>query len=131
MLNQKPFLTNFNFSISLAFPELQTSVKGLHTFADPVEAVQAAHCIYIGGGNSFVLLKKLYDLNLVDVIRRRVLQDGIAYMGSSAGSNVATRSIQTTNDMPIIYPPTYVICSKKKLFFIISQFNIYFFIFKI
>lgn len=88
------------------FAELQTSVKGLHTFPDPVAAVKSAHCIYIGGGNTFVLLKKLYELNLVEVIRKRVLEDGIAYMGSSAGSNVATRSIQTTNDMPITYPPT-------------------------
>lgn len=90
----------------MAFAELQTSVKGLHTFPDPIAAINSAQCIYIGGGNSFVLLKKLYDLNLVDVIRKRVLEDGMAYMGSSAGSNVATKSIQTTNDMPIIFPPT-------------------------
>lgn len=55
-------------------------MKGLHTFPDPVEAIKTAQCIYIGGGNSFVLLKKLYDLNLVDVIRKRVLDDGMAYM---------------------------------------------------
>lgn len=85
---------------------LNTSVKGIHTFPDPIEAVKSAQCVYIGGGNSFVLLKKLYELNLVEIIRQRVLEDGMAYMGSSAGSNVATRSIQTTNDMPITYPPT-------------------------
>lgn len=81
-------------------------MKGIHTFDDPIEAVKSAECVYIGGGNSFVLLKKLYELDLVGIIRKRVLEDGMAYMGSSAGSNVATRSIQTTNDMPITYPPT-------------------------
>lgn len=83
-----------------------TTVKGIHTFPNPVDAVKSAQCVYIGGGNSFVLLKTLYEKNLIDVLRKRVLEDGMPYMGSSAGSNVATRSIQTSNDMPITYPPT-------------------------
>lgn len=81
-------------------------MKGLHTFENPVAAVNEAKCIYVGGGNTFVLLKKLYELNLIETIRKRVFNDGLAYMGSSAGSNAATISIQTTNDMPIVYPPT-------------------------
>ncbi|MFQ3648992.1 MAG: dipeptidase PepE [Gemmataceae bacterium] len=79
---------------------------GLHTFADPVAAVRSAEGLFVGGGNTFRLLATLSGQELLEPIRERVRQ-GMPYLGVSAGCNVATPSIRTTNDMPIVQPPSF------------------------
>ncbi len=82
------------------------ALRGIHREPDPVAAVHQARAIYIGGGNTFRLVNALYELNLLDPIRARVL-DGLPYMGVSAGTNVACPTMMTTNDMPIVRPPSF------------------------
>lgn len=91
------------------FLRLGLMVDSLHeggTSAAMQAQVRAAEAVFIGGGNTFRLLKTLYDHDVVGAIRERALL-GMPYIGSSAGTNVATASIQTTNDMPIVYPPSF------------------------
>ncbi len=85
-------------------------VDAIHETPDPAAAVGAAEAVFIGGGNTFVLLSALYEHGLIELIRHRVAE-GMPYMGSSAGSNVAGLTIGTTNDMPIVQPPAFTACA--------------------
>jgi dipeptidase E len=87
------------------FGQLGCEVHGLHRAADFVQELSAADLIIGGGGNTFHLLHELYRHDLIGALRRRI-SEGIHYLGWSAGSNIACPSIRTTNDMPIIWPPS-------------------------
>lgn len=89
-----------------AFEKIGKKVIGLHTFTDPMEALKNAKGAFTGGGNTFVLVNSLYRLRLMQPLREAIF-DGLPYMGTSAGSNICGVSMQTTNDMPIVYPPSF------------------------
>lgn len=85
------------------FRELGYALSSIHECSDPVTAVEGAEAMFVCGGNTFRLLKKLQELGVMPAIRERVAA-GMPYMGTSAGSNIATIDIRTTNDMPIVEP---------------------------
>jgi dipeptidase E len=88
------------------FQRMGYELESLHTSSNPRTSVNEAEAIFIGGGNTFRLLKTLHELDLVRQIKERALA-GMPYIGSSAGTVVACPTIKTTNDMPIVQPPTF------------------------
>lgn len=89
-----------------AFQNLDIIVKGIHEFENPITAIENAEGIFIGGGNTFLLVSELYKNNILDSIEK-VVNNGVPYLGTSAGSNICGLTMGTTNDMPIIYPPSF------------------------
>jgi dipeptidase E len=80
-------------------------VDSIHEAPGAVRAIEEAEAVFIGGGNTFRLLKTMYEQDVLVPLRRRV-GEGMPYVGSSAGSNVAGATIRSTNDMPIVEPPS-------------------------
>lgn len=87
-----------------AFHALGIEVRGIHEFDDPRQAVREAESIFVGGGNTFVLLDRLYEEGLLPILKT-VIRSGTPYLGTSAGSNITGPNVMTTNDMPIVHPP--------------------------
>lgn len=95
----------FTAMVRERFRTMGYELISVHQAADPSQAVRHAEAIAVAGGNTFHLLKLLYDIGLLDPIRERV-NAGVPYIGWSAGANVACPTIKTTNDMPIVQPPS-------------------------
>ena len=89
-----------------AFERWGYQLIGIHQFAQPKAAIEEAWALVVGGGNSFALLNRVYEDDLIATIRQKV-NEGMPYIGWSAGSNLACPTIKTTNDMPIVLPPSF------------------------
>ena len=96
----------YTSDVAAAFASFDVRIVGLHT-VDDRSAVESAEVLFVGGGNSFRLLKRLHQLELIEPVQRRVRSGALRYIGASAGSNMACPSLRTTNDMPIVQPPSF------------------------
>jgi len=97
---------DYTKNVAKAFEKIGKSVKGLHEFESPKEAIKNAKGIFTGGGNTFVLVNQLYKNDVLTAIKDAV-NNGTPYLGTSAGSNICGLTMNTTNDMPIVYPPSF------------------------
>jgi dipeptidase E len=92
--------------VAQSLKRIGISVRGLHTAPDPFAAIKDAQAIFTGGGNTFRLVKALHQLQLIEPIQQAI-QSGTRYMGASAGTNIASPTLRTTNDMPIVEPGSF------------------------
>ncbi|HEY0744888.1 MAG TPA: dipeptidase PepE [Chryseosolibacter sp.] len=115
--NSKKKLVFIPFAaVTLSFDEYEEKVKevfadmgyditSVHRLSDKPAAIEESEGIVTGGGNSFALLHRMYEYKLIEPIQKRV-RDGVPYIGWSAGANLGCPTIMTTNDMPIVQPPS-------------------------
>lgn len=97
---------DYTLSVKEALNSFDVVVRGVHTLSNKEEEILKADCVMVGGGNTFSLLKKLQDENLIESIKLAV-KEGAKYVGWSAGSNMACPTIKTTNDMPVEQPQSF------------------------
>lgn len=96
----------YTAKVSEAFAEINITVKGIHEFDNPKTALEKAEGIFTGGGNTFLLVTQLYKTGCMEILEK-VVKNGTPYLGTSAGSNICGLTMGTTNDMPIVYPPSF------------------------
>mgnify|MGYP003307442497 FL=1 len=96
----------YEAKVQQRFNEIGIKVTSIHRALNKRNFIRHAQAIVIGGGNTFALLKKMQEEDLLDMIYRRV-KAGVPYIGWSAGSNVTCPTICTTNDMPIVQPESF------------------------
>ena len=97
---------DYTAKVAMAFAKINKKVKGIHEFEDVTFALKNAEGIFTGGGNTFVLVSQLHKKGLMTTLSE-VIKNGTPYLGTSAGSNICGLTMQTTNDMPIVYPPSF------------------------
>lgn len=91
---------------AVAFAKIDIALKGIHEFEDATEAIKNAEGLFTGGGNTFLLVTQLYQNKIMSTLTEAI-KKGTPYLGTSAGSVICGLSMQNTNDMPIIYPPSF------------------------
>ena len=96
----------YTAKVGLAFAKINKKVIGIHEFDDITSAIKNAEGIFTGGGNTFVLVSQLHKKNIMGILSD-VIKKGTPYLGTSAGSNICGLTMQTTNDMPIVYPSSF------------------------
>ena len=96
----------YTSKVADAFEKIGKKIVGLHTFENPIEAISNAEGIFTGGGNTFLLVKQLHQTGVMTALKKALL-NGTPYLGCSAGSNITGLTMETTNDMPIVYPPSF------------------------
>ena len=98
---------DYTNSVKEMFSHLEFEIIGIHELDNPLVELEKMEGIYVGGGNTFSLVKKLHEKEIIEIIKRKVLNEGVPYAGVSAGANVACPTMQTTNDMPIDLVPSF------------------------